>query len=187
MVSPTKPSSSYLSHLHHFVVGSVAGLVSHNKKFYFMKDGVNMAVKQGAANMTRKASGTEKKKLAKGERMVSMAEAENLATTYEQLPGLADDLPGLAAEYIGLNQEIAAANSRKEEISATVKVIHSTADVPMITGDFFVTEMVTSHRPRKLDPKLLLEAGVDIETIEACYTGGDDYQYLQIRARAEAH
>lgn len=132
--------------------------------------------------MVRKASGTEKDKM---KRMVDMDTAANLAPSYEQLPGLADELPNLAGEYLGINEQIAVLDKRKKEIQATVKAIHAEAEAPIITGDFFVCEMVTSHTTRKLDPKLLLTKGVAIDVIESAYTGGEAFQYLQIRPRAE--
>lgn len=142
-----------------------------------------MAVKQGAANMTRKPSASEREKIGKKERTIDMEKAANLAPVWEQFPGIADDLPVLAAEYISINQQVKELEDRKKEIRELVETIHQTADEPVIAGDFFVCEMVTSHTAKKVDPKLLLQHGVSMETIDASYTGGTPFKYLQVRSR----
>lgn len=129
--------------------------------------------------------GKEKELIKKGGGATSKVDEAKIVD-WEQLPGLADDLPGLAAEYLALNEQAKGIDARKKELQEAIKAVHTAATLDVIGGDFFVCEMVTSHKPKKLDKMLLLECGVDMEVIDACMAGGEEYTYLTVRPRAQA-
>lgn len=155
----------------------------------------NVAIRTGKDNMTRKASGTERSKLVK-KHMDAIEDADAQSTRYEdvadalnealiQVAGGDDvgDFESLALEYAALNAQIAEAEARKEEIKELVKAASGAAGVDKCVTDLWAFERVTSHTPRKLDPARLMEKGVKATVIEACYVGGTEYQYAQIRLR----
>lgn len=130
----------------------------------------------------RQPSAREKKDLAKVRQQQEDAAAKGVQLA--DLPiGIVGDLPQLAAEYIALNQQAKEIDDRKTELKEKIQEIHRLTDAPVIAGDFFVCEMVTSRRPKKVEPRLLLSAGVTMDIIEAATVGGDEYRYLQVRGR----
>ena len=101
-----------------------------------------------------------------------------------------DDLPALAAEYLALNASIAEMEKRKDEIKPLVKVLLEASGESRVGGEDFITEIVTSTRPRRLSmtkvqetiPVKMVELEIDpdvitqvVEEFDNCYEGGDSY------------
>lgn len=154
-----------------------------------------MGVKKGEANMTRKASGTEKKKLSKrDEHMLALeqadAEAPQLSEYAEVLDelvaqeGIAGTFEELAIEYASLTAQEYDAGKRKDQLKPVFKKLLPLVGADKIAGDTVVVELVTGHTPRQLSATKLLATGkLTIDEINACYEGGVEYKYASIRMR----
>lgn len=156
-----------------------------------------MAVRKGSDNMTRKASGTEKKKMSQAEKhMRELEEQDQSAPRYEDFEeglnavladqGVVGEFTDLAVEYVAINAEITRLEARKDAIRKIIKPIVEECGIEKLASDLWVIEQYTSHTPKKLDPLKLLEAGVKQEQIDNSYVGGTPFTTVQIRARAAA-
>lgn len=105
---------------------------------------------------------------------------ESAAPSWDRFPGIMDEMPLLAAEYLALNTQAAEIEQRKKEIREWCEAKLLDVGEPIIQGDFFVTETITSHRPKKLSPERLLGHGVKLDVINGSYEGGDAYTYVKI-------
>lgn len=133
-------------------------------------------------NGERVASGKEKKSLAKIKEQIDTVAAQ--AAPWDSFPEeVTGELPGYAAEYISINADIAALERRKEELKESIKGVVALTGEHAVGGEFFVTEMVLSRRPRRVNERLLLAEGITMEVIERCTIGGEEYRYLQVRAK----
>ena len=113
----------------------------------------------------------------------SLTEAD--APSVERFPGILDDMPALAAEYLTLNEEAARIEKRKKEIRDWVEEKLVEVTEPIVQGDFFVAEVITSHKPKRISPERLLENGVQMAIIEDSYIGGEDFHYIKIWAKGD--
>ena len=108
---------------------------------------------------------------------------EHEAPHADRFLGIAEDAPELAAEYLSLNKEVARLEARKKDIRDRMDEILGEAEVPAMQGEFWIAQVVTSHRAKKISATKLLEEGVNIEVINACYEGGEPYAYITITAK----
>jgi len=131
----------------------------------------------------RKITASEKKAKAAKTQSRTKELTESDAPSVERFPGLLDDMPELAAEYLSLNAEGSKIEARKKEIREQFEEMLLSAGEPIVQGDFFVTEVVTSHKAKKLSPEKLLEHGVKMPVIEACYEGGEEFSYIKVSAK----
>ena len=112
------------------------------------------------------------------------------APSVERFPGIlvgredgVDDMPTLSAEYLSLHAEGTRIEARKKEIREIFEGMLVEAGEAIVQGDFFVTEVVTSHSPKKLSDTRLLEEGVNIEVINNCWVGGEEFCFIKISAK----
>lgn len=150
-----------------------------------------MVVRKGEANMTRKASGTEKSK--KSRHMAELEEQDKLAPQLDEenqvvLDALVGDegeesFEGIALEYARLTAIESKAAKRKEQLKPIFKKVLGLCGFDKIVSEAVAVEIVTGHTPRQLDATKLLEAGVHLDVINKCYVGGVAYKYTVVRPR----
>lgn len=125
----------------------------------------------------------EKKAKAKSTKARNTELTEADAPSCDRFPGIMDNLPELAAEYLSLNIEVNNIEARKKQIREIVEDMHANAQEPVVQGDFFVSEVVFSHSPKKLSPTRLLENGVAMGIIEDSYDPVNEFSYIKISAK----
>lgn len=125
---------------------------------------------------SRSAKGREKEQLAK-----AAAQSDEKSPHITEFPELVDVLPELCEEYRRQHSIAAAAETRKKELASEIKALMDAVEATGIRGDNWVAVRVPDGETNKLDPKLLLKAGVSYQTLNACTVTSPRAGYVQIK------
>lgn len=139
-----------------------------------------MVVKKGA-EVVRQMKPSEKRALDK-QAAKDAEQADYDATSARRVfefPELEDVLPDLCVRYREIVTEAAALEKERKELSETIMPLLEAVEQDSIMGEGWVA--VRAHGSRTtLSEEKLLEAGVAMDTIEACRVRRS-YYYLQVR------
>jgi hypothetical protein len=106
--------------------------------------------------------------------------AADAAPHITEYPDLVDVLPDLCVEYRKYHLQAKEGEEKKKELAPQIEGLLEAVGAKRIRGSSWQVTRVDGGYVESLDPKLLLEHGVSIETIAACTVKTPKKGYIQV-------